>query len=86
MDEQLKFLEQNKKRQRDEAMHLTNTRKAIDCWRLARSMGKDPQFNNELFQLIRQMAIFEWGPGTEVDDYNLPGKCIIKNGKREEII
>lgn len=86
----LAFFKEAKNKMKEDNLNLKHTKTAVKYWREAETLIMHGdfrhQYRNELFNYIELMAKKEWGEGTTVDDFSLPGKIIIKSGRREEIL
>lgn len=68
-------------RSKNDARHLKLTRETVATWREHR--GRGPEFDKELFKLVQEMARYEWGEDTTVDDFSDEKFIIVRNGQKE---
>lgn len=74
-----------KKEQKQKDLNLKLTRQAVDSYWVAKEKNMVFLYH-DLCIVISAMAQLEWGKNTTVDDFTIPGKFIIQNGNKEEIL
>lgn len=78
-------LKEIKKEHKQQDLSLKNTRAVANMFTTARAKEMF-EVANELFKIIQIFARIEWGQDTTVDDFSIPGKFVIRSGKKEEEI